>query len=208
MISFIKENELGLSMATNGMMMDDLMCDEILSAGLNSGDYIIFSLLGNTKETHENIMENVNHDLVVNNIFNLLNKRKERSKNGPIIETIIYVMDENEDEIDDFVKKWRGVVDHVHPIGAISKSFRSSGAAGRIDKERTRTCKNLWERMTIYWNGDVTSCNSDVEGLHVYGNIKDDSIEKLWNNEKLNHIKALHKKNQMQSIGLCKYCDM
>ncbi len=52
MIQFIKSKDLRLSLTTNGMLFDRQRIRNILDSGLDSGDHIIFSLLGLSQETH------------------------------------------------------------------------------------------------------------------------------------------------------------
>ena len=127
--------------------------------------------------------------------------------NGPAIETIFYTLPENQNEREQFVKYWREIVDRV-TVGRISKSFANIKKGKNTTLSRRKNCWTLWNRMTIFWNGDVTFCGCDVEGDYVLGNLKEQSIKEIWNNKKLLSIKKLHKKKQFQKIPLCAKCDM
>jgi hypothetical protein len=82
--------------------------------------------------------------------------------NGPIIDVIFQIMAENKEELQDFKRYWKNKVDHVLIGGYISYSFsRDQNEKAKIPLRRS-TCKVLWDRMTIYWNGDVTLCCVDT----------------------------------------------
>ena len=207
MIRYIKMRGLGFQMATNGMLLDKAKIQQILNAGVNNADHIIFSILGHSKETHEQIMRGVRHEKVLENISEFLKLRKKFKVNGPIIETVMYVMQENKNEQKKFMKYWRRVADHVRNVGNISEQFSKFKKGDISAPAREKTCKNLWERMTIYWNGDVTICCADLDGNYILGNLEEKSIQEIWNFEKLLSIKTLHKKKQFQELALCSNCD-
>jgi radical SAM protein with 4Fe4S-binding SPASM domain len=134
--------------------------------------------------------------------------RKELDVNGPVIETIFYRMPENEHEEAQYVKYWRGRVDHARLGGDISISFSKFKQKGYAIPLRTRTCANLWEKITVFWNGDVPLCCQDVDGEWILGNLGKDSIESIWNCEQLLSVKQLHKERNFEEIPLCVKCDM
>ncbi len=208
MIRYIKTKDMGISMHTNGMLLTKVNVEEILHSGVNSSDYFIFSILGYSKNVHEKIMRGTDHDTVEKNILEFLRLRKEYKINGPIIEVIFYRMPENYDEEPAFVEHWRNIVDHIHPIADISESFAVQNTAHDNKVVRTKTCKLLWERMTIYWNGDVTMCAEDIEGAHILGNLKDSSIKEIWHSKKLQAIKQSHKDEKFAELSLCANCDL
>jgi hypothetical protein len=148
-------------------------------------------------------MRGVDHYEVVKNIEGLLMRRKRAGVNGPIIEAIIYEMQENRHEIDDFISRWRGVVDHVRKPAAISEQFAERGTSRR----RTVPCKNLQERLTVFWNGDVCLCHADTSGAHYFGDLKTGGIREIWNGHGLAGIRQAHLRGELDGMPLCTYCD-
>ena len=207
MIDYIKSKNLSVDLTTNGMLFTKDKIESILHSGVNNKDIITFSILGYSKEVHERIMKGINHDEVVRNIFYLLKLKEKIKKNRPTIQIAFYTMPENEHEKEQFMKYWRGKVDYLKAY-PISKSFSGYKKEVYAEKHRKYSCETLWERMTIFWNGDVTICCSDVDGDHILGNLKDQSITKIWNDQKLLSIKKLHKKKQFQKIPFCYNCDL
>jgi len=206
MIRYIKSKHLEFDIATNGMLLSKDKMEAILNSGVNCNDLIRFSILGYSKEVHEKIMKGVNHDKVLENIFYFLKLRKNYRANGPKIETFFYTISENEHEKKQFVKYWNGIVDRVG-ISHLSKSFWEYKRREKTIPPREKTCKILGSRLTIFWNGDVTICCSDVDGDYILGNLNEQSIRKIWKSKQLLSIKKLHKKKQFQKIPLCYRCD-
>lgn len=207
MIRYIKLKGLGITMITNGMLLNRKKIEAILHSGVNSSDYFIFSILGNSKEIHEKVMKGVKHEKVISNLLYFLELRKKHKVNGPIIEIVFYRMPENEHEINEFIQKWQGIADHLHPIFDTSKQFSEYKIGDNSIPIRIKTCKPLWERMTIFWNGDVTRCNADVDGDYVFDNLKEKSIKEIWNSNELLSIKKMHKESKFRELNLCSNCD-
>jgi radical SAM protein with 4Fe4S-binding SPASM domain len=113
-------------------------------------------------------------------------------------------MPENAGEEQLYVKHWRGIVDHVREPVRISEQFAGTG----IPRTRTRTCRDFWERMTIYWNGDVALCCEDLDGAHILGNLKESTIREVWNGEKMRALKRLHRQKRFAELPLCAGCDL
>ena len=207
MIENTKSRGIGVTMATNGMLLDEEKIKMLLKSGVNSSDLITFSILGYSREVHERIMKGVDHYRVLKNISNFLKLRKEFKINGPVVETVFYQMPENKHEARKFSKYWQSVVDHVHPVGEISKQFANYKADDIVIPVRKRTCNNLWERMTIFWNGDVSICCADLDGDFIFGNLENKEIVELWNCEALSRIRNIHRQKEFAKLKLCLMCD-
>jgi radical SAM protein with 4Fe4S-binding SPASM domain len=208
MVGHIKSKGLAVHLTTNGMPLNKEKMKAILQSGVNSADRFIFSILGYSKDVHERIMKGVNHDRVIKNVYDFIELRRKHKMNGPVIETVFYTMPENEREIDQFFNYWHGVADHVTVVDSVSKQFSEFRTGGYSSiPVRKRTCINLWERMTIFWNGNVTTCIADVDGICRLGSLKEKSITEIWNCEKLLSIKKLHKEKSFQDLPLCSRCD-
>ena len=205
MIRYVKAKRMGISLATNGMLLDRKTAKALLSSGINNADHIMFSLLGFSKTVHEKIMRGVVHENVVRNVFDFLELRKTRRINGPVIEAVMYQLADNGHERNDFVKFWRGIVDNVRWIGTVSEQYAQYGKGTRAT--RSRTCKDLWQRMTIFWNGDVTSCCADLNGESLVGNLREQNITEVWQANALTKIKTLHREKRFREIHLCANCD-
>jgi radical SAM protein with 4Fe4S-binding SPASM domain len=209
MVSLVKQYGLGVHITTNGMLLSKEMADRLLGAGIGYYDHIVFSILGQSKEIHESIMRGVDHEKVFSNILNLIERRKQLHINGPVIEVIFYDMPENSHEKELFQAFWKNKVDHVRYCGRISERFRyyKNTEVEVYLPERNRTCLNIWERMTILWNGKVVLCCSDLDGEYVLGDLNNDSIKDVWQSPKLLAIQKSHKKNQVNKVPICSNCD-
>ena len=208
MLRHIKKSELSFHMSTNGINLDEKVIRGILDARVDNGDHVSFSIQGASQEIHNKIVGRRCYEKVRNSIHLFLRLRKALNVNGPIIETVYYIMPENQHETHKYLQMWRGVVDHVRLSGEISQSFARFEEAPKAPIVRTAPCTNLWQKMTIKWNGEVVLCCNDVDSKIVLGNMNDQSIGEIWNSQKLLAIKRVHKKREFERIPMCYTCDM
>ncbi len=208
MLRYIKKSGLSFHMSTNGINFNEKASRGVLSAGVDNGDHISFSIQGASHDVHDRILGRKCHEKVLNNIHLFLKLRKELKVNGPIIETVYYIMPENQHETLKYLQMWKGVVDHVRLSGEISQSFAQFEQEPETPIIRTTTCTNLWQKMTIRCTGEVVLCCNDVDGEIILGNMNDQSIGEIWNSHKLLAIKKIHKKKEFERIPLCYSCDM
>ncbi len=206
MIRYIKSRRnLGISIDTNGSLLDKEKSKLLLQSGLDYEDDVIFSILGYSKEVHEKVMKGINHEDVLTNIFNFLKLRKRYGSNVNV-KVAFRRMPENKHEEKQFVKYWHKKV-NVVLTSTISKSFKEY-KNNEIDiPQRNKTCTALWKEMIVFWNGEVTICCLDIDGNNIVGNLKEQSIKEIWNGKQLSSVRNLHGKKQFQKIPLCSKCD-
>ena len=64
----------------------------------------------------------------------------------------------------------------------------------------SRPCHFIWHSTYIYPNGDVKSCHFLQE---TFGNIRDESLTKIWNNDKYNRFRRTIKKDISPACARC-----
>lgn len=75
---------------------------------------------------------------------------------------------------------------------------------GKIKKPKGNFCDHVVNTISIRWNGDVVPCCYDLINTMVMGNILNERIEDIWNNEK---YKKLRKDiDEFNPPNLCKNC--
>lgn len=60
--------------------------------------------------------------------------------------------------------------------------------------------------MTVRWNGDVVACCYDLTSQEVLGNVKQDSLENIWNNDKYLYLRGSI--DQKMFVKLCDNCNV
>jgi radical SAM protein with 4Fe4S-binding SPASM domain len=215
MIRYIKDSNLCFTISTNGMKLNQNISKYILESKVSCADYIRLSILGYSESIHEKIMKGVNSAQVKKNAQYFIKLRNQMQLNGPIIQAMFYRINENYCDEKYFSKYWSHVVDSLLLIRTISNHFSNISSNRQnynrrlndIFSMRYKTCKYIWDRMTIFWNGDVTSCMADVNGDHVFANMEKSYIQEVWNNPQLQRIRNAHLSKKFSHVPLCAACD-
>ena len=92
-----------------------------------------------------------------------------------------------------FKAEWTGAVDRVQAIPRL------------IAERRTTPCRELWRgTLVVLWDGRVTVCCVDSEGLLQVGDARTDSLSTVWNGEKMRALRRAHAERDFPS--LCAMC--
>lgn len=194
MIEYAKQNKLKTGLSTNAILLNKENAEKIINSKL---DFIILSIDATNPITYKKVRGTDNFELVKKNIEEFI-KLKNR-----IYTTIQLIhMEENKNEVKDFVKEWKNKVDtiRIKPVLNIGNVFNKY-------KKRKKPCILLWRQMAILWNGDIVACCLDYLGETILGNINKNLIKEIWNNEKMLALRELHKQGKIEDIKLCKNCD-
>jgi radical SAM protein with 4Fe4S-binding SPASM domain len=69
-------------------------------------------------------------------------------------------------------------------------------------------CWDFLQHPCVNRKGDMSICvRFDPEGLGVLGNVRDDSVDGLWNGERRGAWKALHIAGRRDEVPLCSRCE-
>jgi radical SAM protein with 4Fe4S-binding SPASM domain len=102
--------------------------------------------------------------------------------------------EETEPHFEAYLAKWRGIVDRVQAIPRFEPRPRST------------PCREPWRgSLVVLANGDVTVCCADYEGSSVFGNVRESTIEELWNGPFLREFRRRHVARDFPDI--CKNCN-
>jgi radical SAM protein with 4Fe4S-binding SPASM domain len=67
-------------------------------------------------------------------------------------------------------------------------------------------CRQLKAGISVLWNGDVVLCRQDFDGRYPLGNLKNQHLEEIIENGKLEEIWQAHKDEKYDKLPLCKDC--
>lgn len=203
MIKYAKSKGIKkVGITTNGLLLNETKSKELINAGL---DEIEISFEGVNKQEYEKIRINSDFEQVEHNIKRLAELKKEYGTAKPHIKLSMVKVNQTKHEISKFKKDWSPVADTIsirRPHNWIDKikELRSENSKGFFP------CRQLWVRMYVLWNGDVTFCCIDHEGTEVMGNAKEDSLLEIWQVEKYRRFRDLHLKGRQSEIPICSKC--
>ena len=74
-----------------------------------------------------------------------------------------------------------------------------------VAERRTNACRELWRgTLVVLWDGRVTVCCVDSEGLLQVGDARSDRLTDVWNGEKMREIRRSHAAGEFPP--LCAMC--
>lgn len=187
---------------TNGMLLTKEMSEKLIDAGLNR---ISISTDGWDKESFEKNRLGAKLDVVYKNIETLRKLRGKRGVDYPKIRIQTVMLPGIEKHMKEFTGLWQPLADEV---GYLDAREEGPGVDHRGLKGNW-ACPFLWQRMVILWDGTLLPClMHGVEdfSLMSLGNVRDVSIRDMWNSEKVNGYRELHKKGLSHRIMACDIC--
>jgi MoaA/NifB/PqqE/SkfB family radical SAM enzyme len=212
---YIKSKGLLLHITNNGLAIKESDMKALVELKVDS---VVFSFQGATKQQYELLRNNHRYDELKENIFTMVKIRGDKEK--PFIHISSTMLDESQEEIDKFVQYWDRVVDSVGTgktnLSKLSasqiKSFETIGKLELLKKQETikkyyRPCKEVYQKLSVDWDGKVSCCCGDFDNFLTVGNLSDSFLFDIWNNSRtLKIFRELLDKNMHKSLTLCSRC--
>ncbi len=191
-----------LCLNTNGTLLDERLVREILRLNI---EVIEVSLDALRKETYERIRIGGDFDRVISNIDMLLKLRNEVGSDTKIMVSIID-QPKVASEIEDFRAYWEERVDRV-----ITRRYTSIGGlidTGEKDSDSKNRwpCPLLWTRIFINVDGLAKFCVEDWLDNTVLGDIRQESIGKIWRSDKYRQLRMFHINGEFSKNSYCGRC--
>ena len=181
---------------TNALLLTEEMSNKLIEAGL---DRISISFEGYTKEIYESNRVGSNYEKVLNNIEKLQFIKSKLNVKYPRVRIQTIKMD-NVFSIEKYKSFWKDKVDEVAFLDYKDMGIKNKGIVS------SWSCPQLWQRMSVLWDGTIFPCNHDDECLISLGNIDDISIKECWNSNKLEYLRKMHKNKLAHKIEACDGC--
>ncbi len=198
---------LDVQVTTNGTLLSNRHAQSLLDCGL---DGLIISY----DEHHEDNFDakTINHYARIGDrIHALLELREEQGCETPWIRIQASVNTEFLESLHkmrDALKRKFPKADHVavsriHNFGKGEYGYRNMLKLFDYD-----VCSYPFQRLAVFWNGDVTLCCMDYTADAKIGNVYEDSLEKLWLSDKMNEYRGYHLEGRRADFDLCKFCNV
>ncbi len=187
---------------TNGLSLTEKKSEELIKAGL---DRIIFSVDGATKGTYEGIRTGSNFERVVGNIKRFVEIRNRVGLKRPVVRAQMVKMEENKHEVEQFLNMWRDVVNRVAITSQREPYIKGKGSPKKLEHF---PCHQVWQRLVVWWTGEVFMCCGDWHGEYPLGDAKKDSLHDLWHGKKYDFVRKLHSAGKLEDLPICARCEV
>jgi sulfatase maturation enzyme AslB (radical SAM superfamily) len=214
-IRYAKErNFRGIAISTNADLLVDEKQDQLLESKI---DTVIFSIDGAKAETHEAIRVGVTFDKVIRYCEEIIEKRNKG--NYPTRFVVRFIRQKsNRDQWDDFVNFWspklsksRNDVLMVHDMhdwsGDIANEEDHLKYLVRQPEIDAAPCRYVNDTLYVLANGNVVLCAQDwLPSSWIFGNVNDTPPLEIYNNDKYNEVRKIHKEHRKMEMPLCAAC--
>lgn len=183
---------------TNGLTLTEATAKFLVEIKLDS---IMFSLDAVTPETLKKIRGIDKLQKIESAVFRMMKIRGDNEY--PRVGVSITVQDENKHEVDDFLKRWVGVVDVVRT----GNVFKDGTFAAVPTPEQRLPCPVIYKTMPVHNDGSVRICCLDGLRATDMGNVFETSVAEVWHGEEFAKARYYHETGQMDKVPFCKPCN-
>ena len=196
MVRYAKERGiLDIYFNTNGMLLNEEMSEALVDAGL---DRISISIEGTDHVAFERERKGAKFLTIEKNIEKLMKIRGRKNVDIPRIRVQTVLLPRI--DLKDYCQYWKSRCDEVSAIDYKDAVNRQRGI------KYNWACPQLWQRMTIEWDGTIFPCNNcDIRSMAL-GNYNDRSIYELWHSSEMQKIREAHKRGESEQIESCDGC--
>lgn len=219
-VRMAKCKDIFTATSTNAHFLNRETAKDIIQSGL---DRLIISLDGTDAGTYVKYRRGGDFKLVVENIRNMVNARKEAGVKHPFIELQFLVLKHNQHQLDEIKKlgKELGVDkvtlktaqvyefeegnDFIPDIDKYSRYKKYPDGVYRIKNKLPNRCFRMWSGCVLSWDLRVVPCCFDKDAVHQFGSMKTDTFDAIWRNSKYNTFRQQILKNRAE-IDICRNC--
>ena len=204
LLAFARQyNNISLGFMTNGMLFNNEWTQRALDLSI---DWLAFSVDGTDPKKHAFYRRGTDLELIEKHILNLIEEKNKRGLTKPYIMLNMVVYPGMEQEKERFVEKW---IAHVNRV-MLSK-FRPIGSK-KLWKNRPsinfQPCPFLFHQCVISFDGKVGLCCEDINLDVELGDVYKQDILEIYNNQKIDNIREMHRQGNLNNISLCSACDI
>ncbi len=203
MIEYADSKGIYTQFNTNVTFATEEKIKKLIKAGLHRITLSVESII---KEIYEETRVGASFDDMIRNIEAFTRLKSVGQK--PYLTLQIMKMKRNERYIPDFIDKFKDKVDFISITNVTSTNGDPAILQeSLIDYQNLSRipCPSLWQRLLVYWDGDVAVCCADYDGSLVIGNVKEKTLEELWRGEAMEGLRARHKRLDFDGL-ICKTC--
>ena len=195
-IKIVKEEGAGIDnfIITNGYELNEEIINLLIDI---QWERIYVSLDASRPETYRKI-RGMDLEHVEENINTFLRIREERGSMLPLIRVSFVIQEENRNERQEFIEKWKDKVDIIDFQNLIHyEDMEIKKGIQNVDYR----CSYPFRTMLIDCDGEIYPCCTEYGYKMPIGNIRDMSIKEAWNSEFMNNIRK-----SMLNGNLCDVC--
>jgi radical SAM protein with 4Fe4S-binding SPASM domain len=210
-----KQKGIMIHLTTNGTLLNDNIMQQFLEIPLDS---IKFSFQGADEAGYKKMRNSSLFDKVMGLLKSLHKMRGELER--PYIHVSSTMTDETDAEIDQFRNRVGQYCDSLD-IGRTSLSRYDIFSMNLTEEEFARytdlrrkesvtkihmECPEVFDKLSINWDGTVSACCGDYNNLFVVGDIRSRTLREIWHGKQMNEIRQMLLRGDHDKLSLCSSC--
>jgi radical SAM protein with 4Fe4S-binding SPASM domain len=205
MIRYARSRGVRVMFSTNATLLDSAMTDAIIDSGV---DLVIFSVNGTSPGVYAAVHGRDCYNEVLSNIYGFLARKCERR--APILVSLQMVrVAATNSQVGAFYRQWRHVpgVDIVRVKKDVVCNKDSCCEELSQRAIRRNPCSRLWHGpLYVETNGDVYASPGVLYKTGPIGNVREQSLADVWNNEQMRAVRLHHIRGDVSALRECMDC--
>lgn len=75
-----------------------------------------------------------------------------------------------------------------------------------LSKVHLQVCPEVYDKLSINWDGSVTACCGDYDNMLIVGDLKEKTLQEIYQGERINMIREIISRDAYDEIPLCSTC--
>lgn len=196
-----KKGVIDVMFNTNASLLTKKLGKQILEAGL---DKLFISFDAINPKLYEQQRVGTSIGKVIDNVYEFIKLRNEISPKTHVrLSMVMYPNEIWKKQFDAMKIMWDGLVDSLG-YGI----FNERDKFKRIEFEPVDgfVCEQLFQRMMLKCNGNVSVCCTDEYDAFNMGNWREEKLFDIWNNQKYKQLRQDHINNNYYKHETCRKC--
>ena len=181
-LRYAKEALLLVHLNTNGSKMNDWMAGMLIKGHLDS---IKFSFQGVDRQSYHDMRKTDFFEELFHKIRRMHMKRGDKGR--PFMAVSTTITDETPEMVDRFRRRFGGVCDQVSVGRTVTGYYGGEPDEGL---EHLDPCPEVYDKLSISWDGSVRLCCHDFNGTTNLGNVNAMTIETIWHDQLLHDYRV------------------
>ena len=197
MVAYAKNKGiLDIYFNTNGMLLSEAKSRALIEAGLNR---ISISVEGTDPVAFEKARVGASFNRIKRNAETLLTLRESTGLDFPKVR--IQTVTLPGIDLEEYAHYWSPYCDETAAI-----DFKEAEERNKTLEAPDWACPQLWQRMTIEWDGCIMPCNNDDYRRLSPGNVSDMGVFNSWHAPMVQNARELHKQGRSHELASCNGC--
>ena len=211
-----KEDGHLLHLNTNGQLLNETFITDLINTGMDS---IKFSFQGVDEKTYQEMRQDSSFNKLLENIKTVHSIRGKREL--PYIHVSTTTTYETDDEVKgfkvmispycDLVTTGKTKLEHIEiektKLNGLQKELLLDlKEKESMVEERLNICPEVFGKVSVDWDGQITGCCSDYDRSMIIGDIKRDSLNNIFHGVVIKKYREILRKREFEKIPHCSRC--